>query len=90
MPQLGLLLILTILPLHMLSGGITPRESMPDIVQNIMLVAPNTHFVSFAQAILYRGAGLETVWPQFIMLIFIGSVFFIIATAHFRKSVANI
>ncbi|EAZ97985.1 ABC transporter permease [Marinobacter sp. ELB17] len=30
MPQFGLLLILTILPLQMLSGGITPRESMPE------------------------------------------------------------
>ncbi len=30
-------------------------------VQNIMLVAPTTHFVELSQAILYRGAGLETV-----------------------------
>lgn len=89
MPQLGLLLILTILPLQMLSGGITPRESMPDIVQNIMLLTPNTHFVSFAQAILYRGAGLETVWPQFIILSLIGSTFFVTAVARFRQSVAN-
>lgn len=72
MPQLGLLLILTILPLQLLSGSITPRESMPDIVQHIMLASPSTHFVSFAQAILYRGAGLETVWPQFIVLAIIG------------------
>ena len=89
MPQMGLLLILTILPLQMLSGGITPRESMPDIVQDIMLLAPNTHFVSFAQAILYRGAGLETVWPQFIVLTLIGTVLFLTAVARFRQSVAN-
>lgn len=89
MPQMGLLMILTILPLQMLSGGVTPRESMPDIVQDIMLLAPNTHFVSFAQAILYRGAGLETVWPQFIVLTLIGTVLFVAAVAHFRQSVAN-
>jgi ABC-2 type transport system permease protein len=29
MPQFGLLLILTLMPLQMLSGGTTPRESMP-------------------------------------------------------------
>ena len=57
MPQLGLLMILVILPLQMLSGGITPRESMPSLVQDIMLAAPTTHFVSLAQGILYRGAG---------------------------------
>lgn len=85
MPQFGLLLILTILPLQLLSGGITPRESMPDLVQNIMLAAPTTHFVSMAQAILYRGAGLEVVWPQMLALVAIGGVFFSSALALFRR-----
>jgi ABC-type multidrug transport system permease subunit len=88
MPQFGLLLILTILPLQMLSGGITPRESMPDLVQNIMLVAPTTHFVSLAQAILYRGAGLDVVWPQMLALVAIGVVFFSTALALFRRHLA--
>jgi hypothetical protein len=59
MPQFGMLMMLTIMPLQMLSGGTTPRESMPEFVQNIMLIAPTTHFVELSQAILYRGAGLE-------------------------------
>lgn len=87
MPQLGLLLIMTILPLHMLSGSITPRESMPEWVQQVMLAAPTTHFVDFAQAILYRGAGLTIVWPRFLLLIIIGLLFFVSATAKFRHSV---
>lgn len=87
MPQLGLLMILVILPLQMLSGGVTPRESMPEIVQNIMLFAPTTHFVSFAQAILYRGAGFDVVWPSFLAVIAIGAVLFLIALAMFRKTV---
>ena len=37
MPQFGLLVILSIIPLLMLSGGVSPRESMPPLVQNIML-----------------------------------------------------
>jgi ABC-2 type transport system permease protein len=68
MPQFGMLMMLTIMPLQMLSGGTTPRESMPEIVQNIMLIAPTTHFVELSQAILYRGAGLETVWQPFLAL----------------------
>lgn len=75
MPQLGLLVILVLLPLQMLSGGSTPRESMPQMVQDIMLTMPTTHFVSLAQAILYRGAGFEIVWPQFLTLMAIGGVF---------------
>ena len=33
MPQFGLLMMLVLLPLEMLSGGMTPRESMPELVQ---------------------------------------------------------
>ena len=89
MPQFGLLMVLTLLPLQMLSGGMTPRESMPELVQNIMLFAPTTHFVQLAQAILYRGAGLSVVWPQFLALLAIGSVLFGLSLARFRKTISQ-
>ena len=86
MPQFGLLFILTIIPLQMLSGGVTPRESMPQIIQDIMLAAPTTYFVRLAQAILYRGAGFEVVWRDFLAIAGIGAVFFALALARFRRS----
>lgn len=86
MPQFGLLLMLIILPLLMLSGGITPRESMPEFVQTVMLAAPTTHFVKMAQAILYRGAGLDVVWPQFLAIAGIGAVFYLISLSRFRRT----
>jgi len=89
MPQFSLLLILVLLPLQMLSGGMTPRESMPEWVQQIMLAAPTTHFVMLAQGILYRGAGLSAVWPQFIALALIGTVLFGIALVRFRKTIGT-
>jgi ABC-2 type transport system permease protein len=88
MPQFGLLILLTILPLQMLSGGITPRESMPGIVQDLMLAAPTTHFVKLAQGVLYRGAGIEIIWPQFLALVGIGAVFFVTAIYLLRRSLA--
>jgi ABC-2 type transport system permease protein len=88
MPQFGLLMILVILPLQMLSGAMTPADSMPRAVQVIMLAAPTTHFVAFAQAILYRGAGLEVVWRHCLAITAIGAVFFLIALARFRRAVA--
>jgi ABC-2 type transport system permease protein len=87
MPQFGLLLMLVLLPLQILSGGTTPRESMPEFVQYLMLAAPNTHFVMLAQAILYRGAGLSVVWPQFISLLLIGVILFSLSLARFRKTI---
>ncbi|MCQ2030430.1 ABC transporter permease [Stutzerimonas zhaodongensis] len=86
MPQLGLLVILTLIPLQILSGGVTPRESMPELVQNIMLVAPTTHFVELAQAVLFRGAGATVVWPQLVALLVIGTVFFLGALSRLRQS----
>ncbi|MBQ7208393.1 MAG: ABC transporter permease [Lentisphaeria bacterium] len=86
MPQLGMLLILVFLPMQMLSGGMTPRESMPVWIQNVMLIAPTTHFVSFSQSILFRGAGLEVVWKPFLMLLVIGGVLFTVSLSSFRKS----
>jgi ABC-2 type transport system permease protein len=58
MPQLGLLFLLVFLPMNMLSGSNTPLESTPAWLAAIMQASPSTHFVSLAQAILYRGAGL--------------------------------
>jgi ABC-2 type transport system permease protein len=88
MPQFGLLVVLLVLPLQMLSGGSTPRESMPDVVQHIMSAAPTTHFVTLAQAILYRAAGLDVVWPQFATLLAIGLAFFTVALSRFRASLS--
>ena len=89
MPQFGLLFMLTIIPLQMLSGGVTPRESMPVFVQDIMLAAPTTYFVRLAQGTLYRGAGLETVWPDLLAIIAIGTVFFALALQRFRRAVTQ-
>ena len=89
MPQFGMLVVLILLPLQLLSGGFTPRESMPQFVQNVMLAAPTTHFVILGQAILFRGAGLGTVWPQFLALAGIGSVLFAIALHRFRKTISQ-
>ncbi|MCE7030594.1 ABC transporter permease [Jiella avicenniae] len=87
MPQFGLLIILVLLPLQMLSGGLTPMESMPLAVQILMFAAPTSHFVTLGQAILFRGAGLAEVWPQFVAIAVIGAVLFGAALMRFRASV---
>lgn len=88
MPQLGLLFILVQLPMNMLSGSNTPLESMPPWLATIMQVSPSTHFVSFAQAILYRGAGFAVVWPQFLVVGVIGGLFLGLALLRFRRLAA--
>ncbi|MBV1863506.1 MAG: ABC transporter permease [Rhodobacteraceae bacterium] len=84
MPQFGMLLVMVFLPLQVLSGGLTPRESMPDAIQYIMLAAPDTHFNIIAQAVLFRGAGIDVIWPQMVTLTLIGAVLFWVALRRFR------
>jgi len=85
MPQLGLLYLLIAMPMNMLSGSNTPLESMPRALRTVMEASPSTHFVSFAQAILYRGAGFSVVWPEFLAVAMIGSLFFTLALLRFRS-----
>src|SRR6516165_6262690 len=88
MPQLGLLYMLVAIPLNMLSGSNTPLESMPPFLRTVMQASPSTHFVSFAQAILYRGAGFDVVWPQFLAVAMIGGLFLGLALLRFRSVAA--
>lgn len=88
MPQMGLLAILVIFPMSTLSGNTTPFESMPETVQKFMRFSPSTHYVSIAQAVLYRGAGFESVWRELAAVAGIGALFFLGALMRFRHAVA--
>jgi ABC-2 type transport system permease protein len=72
----------------MLSGSNTPLESMPPWLATAAQLSPTTHFVSFAQAILYRGAGFTMVWPQFVIVAVVGALFLSLALLRFRKVTA--
>ncbi len=86
MPQLGMIFILTILPLMLLSGSITPYESMPMLLQDFMQLMPTSHFVDLSQAILFKGAGITIIWKKMLIIFIIGSVFFILTLMLFKKS----
>ena len=90
MPQFGLLVMLVFVVMLLLSGGNTPLESMPEGLQTVMKMVPSTHFVIMAQAILFRDAGLDVVWPHFVAVAGLGALFFLVALARFRKTVAEV
>ena len=75
------------LVLNMLSGGVTPLDSMPEWLQTLLQFSPTTHFFNSALAILYRGAGLDSVWTELAAVAAIGAVFFMIALARFRRMI---
>jgi len=59
MAQYGLLCMITIIPMTMLFGGMSPLESPPDWLQRITWFLPSQQRVGFAQAIAFRGIGFD-------------------------------
>ncbi len=88
MPQFALLAIPFFVVMNMLSGGTSPLEGMPKFLQIIMQASPSTHFTSFAQSVLFRGAGVDIVWPQMLIMLAIGTVLFVIALSRFRSTMS--
>lgn len=88
MAQFGLLVMMVIIPLMMLSGGMSPIESQPDIIQPLTWLLPSRHFMAFSQAVIFRGADLSIIWPQLLIMVSLGLVFFAASLALFRRSLA--
>jgi len=89
MPQFGLLTIPFFIVMIMLSGGTSPQENMPRALQVIMQAAPSTHYTRFSQDVLFRGAGLDVVWPHLLVTALIGSVLFAVAMLRFRATMSS-
>ncbi len=86
MGQFGLLAIPVLMVTQLLSGSSTPMESMPVWLQYVVqTVSPTPHFVSFAQAVLFRGADMTLVWRELLAMVVIGAVYYAIAQARFRR-----
>ena len=90
MPQFGLLAFPVFIAMSLLSGGQTPLESMPILLQRIMQFVPSTHFVSFSQAVLFRNATPSMVSGDIIKMFLIGSAYTVFTLSRFRKMLAAI
>ncbi|ASY30471.1 ABC transporter permease [Taylorella equigenitalis] len=89
MPQFGLLCIPIYIVSRLLSGLETPLDSMDPIIQKLTYLSPVTQFSIFSQAVLFRDAGFEIIWPQLVILFITGSLFFVFALSKFRSMLAR-
>jgi ABC-2 type transport system permease protein len=90
MPQFGLLAFPVFLVMILLSGGQTPLESMPLPLQKVMQFVPSTHFVAFSQAVLFRNATIDMVWPDLAKMFAIGAAYTVFTLSRFRKMLAAV
>jgi ABC-2 type transport system permease protein len=89
MAQFALLIMMTIMPMMMLSGGMTPIESQPDIVQPFTWLLPSRHYMAFAEAVVFRGADLSIVWPELLTMACLGAVFLSGSLLAFRRALGT-
>jgi ABC-2 type transport system permease protein len=83
--QVGLLVMLIVMPIIMLSGTHTPLESMPVWLQDVMRISPMRYFIVMSHGILLRGAGLDILWDSVLAMTAIGTVLFILGMWRFRR-----
>jgi len=88
MAQFGLLAMPVLIVLNLLSGSATPLESMPVWLRYAMQSLTTTpHFVSFTQAVLFRGGGFALVWKYLLIFLAFGGAYFFVSLARFRSAV---
>lgn len=87
MAQFALLMIMAVMPMMMLSGGMSPVESQPQWVQYLTWFLPSRHYISFMQAIVYRGADFTIVWKEFATVLMMGVTFLAASLLLFRRSI---
>jgi len=87
MAQFALLTVMAIIPIIMLSGGMSPIESQPEYVQPFTWLLPSRHFMEFAQAVVFRGAHFGAVWHVLLNMAALGAVFLAISLLIFRRSI---
>ena len=88
MAQFALLVIMVVIPIIMLSGGMGAVESQPDIVQRLTMALPSRHFLAFAKAVVFRGAGAGAVWVELSLMAGLGITFFAASLLLFRRSMS--
>ena len=81
------LAFITILPTIFFSGYIFPRETMPFIFRMMSYGVPATYFINITRGIILRGAGVQHLWIDALVLFCMGAALLLLAALRFQKKV---
>ena len=81
------LAFLTILPSVFFSGYIFPRETMPYIFRMLSYLVPASYFINITRGIILRGAGIQDLWTNALVLFVMGALLLFVAARRFRNKV---
>jgi len=77
MLQVVQLTMMTLIPMLYLSGAWTPLESMPPFLRYLSFLMPLRFYIESAFGIIFRGLGFGELYPNFLVLLLIGSLMFL-------------
>jgi ABC-2 type transport system permease protein len=76
---------LVMIPMIYLSGLIFPIENMPPVIQTVTYAIPLRYYANVIRGVFLKGAGLETLWRECIVLALMGTGLLTVASVRFRK-----
>jgi ABC-2 type transport system permease protein len=83
-----MLLILVLLPAVMLSGFVSPIESMPKFFQWLTVINPIRYFLEIVRGVFLKGIGVSELWPQYLTLTAMSVGILFTATKRFKRAIA--
>lgn len=83
--QVGLIVVLLVMPIIMLSGTWSLRESMPAWLQNMVAFSPMTYFVDIAYGVLLKGSDMAVLWPKALKMSLLGLAFWALGVYRFQR-----
>ncbi len=75
-------------PLVLLSGATSPTTTMPKFMQLLSYLDPMRYFVEVSRAVLLKGVGFETLWPQMLVLLGFAMVLTTLSIRQFRRQLS--
>lgn len=83
--QVGMIVLLMVMPIVMLSGTRTPPETMPQWLQALIMLFPMRHFIEITYGTLLRDAGLDVIGDSVLWMALLGSALFAVGLWRFRR-----
>lgn len=75
-------------PLVLLSGATSPITAMPTFLQWFTYLDPMRYYIEVCRGVLLKGVGLESLWPQVLILAVFASVLTTLSIRQFRKQLS--
>src|ERR1019366_6838704 len=70
------------------SGAITPAEAIPGWLQPLVRINPIRHFSVIARSSMIKGSGMDTLWPNFLVVSIFTIIMVSLSVWRFRKQLS--